>query len=286
MPRTGAPHAKGPFAALNYGFFGLIMFVMMFPFWHTMMGSFMNQAEYYRKLIFLWPSEPTLENYRQVFMDSDVWRVMLNTIGITVVGTTASVAFTAYISYGLSKRFLGSRVIMQMIVLTMIIQPGLIPNYLLLRRLGLINRYLVYILPSLSWPFFIIIMRTYFMSLSPELEDAARIDGCSEFGHFFRIVLPISKPILATVGLFMAVNFWNTFFPSVFFITEESKKTLQEYLYRIVTEDVSEYFQEERYFTDTVKLANIIISTLPILLVYPFLQKHFVQGIMVGAVKG
>ena len=267
-------------------FFCIVIVVMMFPFWHTLMGSFMGQAEYYSKLLYLWPSHPTLENYAKALGDSSVWRAMINTVSITVGGTLASLCFTSFISYGLSKKFLGSKIIMQLIVLTMIINPGLIPNYLLLRKLHLINTYWVYILPALAYPFFIIIMRTYFLSLPTELEDASRIDGCNEFGHFFRIALPIAKPILATVGLFVAVNFWNTFSPSLFYISDESKKTLQEFLYRIVTEDVSEYFAEDVYFTDTVKMANIIIATLPILVVYPFVQKYFVKGLMIGAIKG
>lgn len=274
------------FEILNYVFFVLVLVIMLYPFWHVLMGSFMSQGEYYRKLLFLWPSVPTLENYRIIVTESDVIPPLLNTIGVTIVGTSVSLMFTAYLSYGLSKRFPGVGIVMQLIVLTMIIHPGIIPNYLLVKQLGLLNNRWVYILPSLAFPFHVIIMRTYFRSLSQELEDASRIDGCSEFGHFFRIVLPISKPILATIGLFLAVMYWNTFFPSLFFVTEDAKKTLQEYLYRIVTEDVSEFFAEDRYFTDTVKLANIIVVTLPILVVYPFVQKYFVKGIMLGSVKG
>lgn len=274
------------FAFFNYTFFTVVLVMMLYPFWHVLVGSFVSEAEYYRKLLFLWPSEPTLENYRIIVTEGNVLPPLFNTMFITVVGTSVSLMFTAYLSYGLSKKFPGVTVIMQLIVFTMIIDPGIIPRYLLMKELGLLNNRLVYFLPSLAFPFHVIIMRTYFRSLSSELEDASRIDGCSEFGHFFRIVLPISKPILATIGLFLAVMFWNTFFPSLFFVTEDSKKTLQEYLYRIVTEDVSEYFAEDRYFTDTVKLANIVVVTLPILLVYPFVQRYFVKGIMLGSVKG
>lgn len=274
------------FSLVNYLFFVIVAVLMLYPFWHTLMGSFMGQGEYYRKLLLLWPDSPTLSNYQSIFSKGDIWIPMVNTVLITVIGTAVSVSFTLYISYGLSKRFLGSRVVMQFIVFTMIINPGLIPDYLLYKSLGLINHFAVYILPSLSYPFFIIIARTYFQSLSKELEDASRIDGCNEFGHFFRIAIPLSKPIIATIGLFLAVGYWNTFFPSLFFVTDEHRKTLQEYLYRLVTEDVSQYFAEDVYFKDTTKLANIIIATLPILVVYPFVQKYFVKGIMMGAVKG
>ena len=274
------------FEVLNYVFFSAVLIAMLYPFWHVLVGSFVTQGEYYRKLLFLWPSEPTLNNYRIIVTEGNIIPPLVNTASITVVGTTVSLMFTAYLSFGLSRRFPGVTVVMQLIVLTMIIQPGIIPNYLLMKELGLLNNRLVYILPSLAFPFHIVIMRTYFRSLPDELEDASRIDGCSEFGHFFRIVLPISKPILATIGLFLAVMYWNTFFPSLFYISSVSKKTLQEYLYRIVTEDISEFFAEDRYFTDTVKLANIIVVTAPILMVYPFVQKYFVKGIMLGSVKG
>ena len=267
-------------------FFGLVIVVMLYPLWHAIMASFMKPAEYYSKSFFLIVSDPTLVNYEVIFRDGNIWRPMLNTFFITIVGVTCSLSFTAWLSYGLSKPFRGSFLIMQLIVLTMIIDPGLIPQYLLYRGLGMINSYAVYILPALTFPFFVIIMRTTFRSMPQELEDAARIDGCKEIGHFFHVALPLSKPMLATLGLFMAVNFWNTLFPSLFFITRDALKTLQNYLYLIVTDEASEDFSTELYFSETVKMANVILTTLPILLVYPFVQKHFMKGIMIGAVKG
>jgi putative aldouronate transport system permease protein len=267
-------------------FFVLVMIVMLYPFWHAIVASFMTPAEYYSRTIFLYVSRPTLINYRSIFSDGAVWRPMANTVLITVVGVAASLAFTAWFSYGLSKRFKGSTLIMQLVVLTMIVDPGLIPRYLLYRDLGLINSYGVYILPALTYPFFVIIMRTNFRSMPQELEDAARIDGCSEIAHFMRIALPLSTPMLATIGLFIAVDFWNTLFPSLFFVTKDGLKTLQDFLYRIVTDEFTEGFSSELYFTETVKMANIILTTLPILLVYPFVQGYFIKGMMIGSLKG
>jgi putative aldouronate transport system permease protein len=203
-----------------------------------------------------------------------------------VLGVLSSLSFTAWFSYGLSKRFRGSTLIMQLVVLTMIIDPGLIPRYLLYRELALINSYGVYILPALTYPFFVIIMRTNFRSMPQELEDAARIDGCAEIAHFVHVALPLSKPMLATIGLFIAVDFWNTLFPSLFFVTKDSLKTLQDFLYRIVTDEFSQGFSSELYFSETVKMANIILTTLPILLVYPFVQGYFIKGMMIGSLKG
>ncbi len=267
-------------------FFVSIMVVMLYPFWHAIMASFMTPPEYYGKTIFLFVSKPTLLNYQSIFSDGAVWRPMINTVFITLVGVAASVSFTAWFSYGLSKRFRGSTLIMQLVVLTMIVDPGLIPRYLLYRDLGLINSYGVYILPALTWPFFLIIMRTNFRSMPQELEDAARIDGCGEIGHFLHVALPLSKPMLATIGLFIAVDFWNTLFPSLFFVTKDGLKTLQDFLYRIVTDEFTEGFAQELYFTETVKMANIILTTLPILLVYPFVQGYFIKGMMIGSIKG
>jgi len=269
-----------------YLFFVVLMVVMLYPFWHTFMASFMTPTEYNRKTIFLYVDNPTLINYRSIFGDGAIWRPMFNTAFITILGVICSLSFTAWISYGMSKKFKGSFVIMQLIVLTMIIDPGLIPQYLLYKDLSLINSYWVYVLPALTYPFYIIIMRANFMSMPSELEDASRIDGCNEFGHFFRIALPLSKPMLATIGLFVAVAFWNTLFPSLFFVTRDSHKTLQDFLYRIVTDEFSQDFSSELYFSETVKMANIVLTTLPIVLLYPFVQRYFIKGMMIGSIKG
>ena len=274
------------FTIAIYSFFVVLNVTMLYPFWHAMMASFMTPPEYYSKTVFLFVSKPTLINYRSIFVDGAIWRPMFNTVFITVLGVVCSLSFTAWLSYGLSKRFRGSFLIMQLIVLTMIIDPGLIPRYLLYRELSLINTYAVYILPALTYPFFVIIMRANFQSMPQELEDAARIDGCNEIGHFVHIALPLSKPMLATIGLFVSVNFWNTLFPSLFFVTKDSYKTLQDFLYRIVTDEFSADFSSELYFTQTVKMANIILTTLPILLVYPFVQGYFIKGMMIGSLKG
>ena len=279
-------HRELGFAVAIYSFFAVMIVIMLYPFWHAIMASFMTPPEYYSKTIFLFVNRPSLINYRSIFADGAIWRPMFNTVFITILGVVCSLSFTAWLSYGLSKRFRGSVLIMQLIVLTMIIDPGLIPRYLLYRELSLINSYGVYILPALTYPFFVIIMRTNFQSMPQELEDAARIDGCNEFGHFMHIALPLSKPMLATIGLFISVDFWNTLFPSLFFITKDSHKTLQDFLYRIVTDEFSEGFSTELYFTETVKMANIILTTLPILLVYPFVQGYFIKGMMIGSVKG
>jgi len=176
-----------------------------------------------------------------------------------------------------------------MIVFTMFFSGGLIPQYVLYRRLGLLNNILVYILPSSINTFNLIVTRTYFQGFLPDIEEAARIDGCNAFSIFFKIVLPLSGPMLATIGLFYAVSYWNMFFTSVFFITNNNLRTLSDFLYRIVRATEAEdlgYYVSKVVSISSVKMATTMLVILPILIVYPMLQKYFVKGATIGAVKG
>ena len=277
------------FTIINGTLFVLLATAMLYPFWHTLMGSLMGHKEYMDKTLFLYPSRPSLAAYKLVLQVGLIQAPMRNTILITAVGSIYSLFVTAYSAYGLSKRIPGATLTMYLIVFTMFFHGGLIPSYIIYRKLGLINNVLVYILPMTINSFNLIVMRTYFQGFAKEIEEAAVIDGCGQFGLFFRIVLPLSKPILATIGLFFAVSYWNTFFASLFFINDTEKRTLQDYLYRIIRatdpEDLGMY-NSEKVFIEAVKLANIILVVAPIILLYPFLQKYFVKGIMIGAVKG
>ena len=294
MPMVGVK--KDRFQIVLWVGFFFLMFIMIYPFWHTLMGSIMTYEEYLRRPLLIWVSEPTLENYQQIFTKGDIFSPMRVTVMITVVGTVSSVLFTAYVAYGLSKRFPGSYLIMILIVITMFVNAGLIPKYMVMRRLGLLNTYWVYLLPApaLINTFNLIIMKTYFGSFSHEVEESALMDGCSHFGVFLRIVLPLSKPILATIGLFYAVQFWDTFFPSLFFVTDRNKQTLQHYLFNIVKaffreselERAQEFGAQDRLTIQTLRLANVMVTVIPIIIVYPFLQKYFVKGVMIGSVKG
>jgi putative aldouronate transport system permease protein len=268
-------------------------FSMLFPFWHTLVGSLMTYKEYMNKKVLLYPERPTLEAYRVILSSGLITDPMKVSILVTLTGTLLSLFCTSFCAYGLSKRYFGSSVVINIMVITMIVNPGLIPVYLLYRRLGLINNLLVYILPNLINTFYLIIMRTYFMGFSRELEEAARMDGCSAYGIFFRIVLPLSKSMLATIGLFFAVNYWNIYFQSLFFVNDADKKTLQDYLQRIIMSETmmdqmtgSLQGDEIQLYSETTKMANVIIVVFPIIVVYPFLQKYFVQGAMIGALKG
>lgn len=278
-----------PSTIFIHAFFILACVLMLYPFWHTIVGSMLQYEEYFSKTVFLWPSAPTLEAYRVILGTGLIQAPMLNTILTTIVGTTLSLFVTAFVAYGLSKAFPGKSLIMALIVFTMFFKGGIIPDYILYKQLGLINNRAVLILPALINTFNLTILKTQFGGFPAELEEAARIDGCREYGIFLRIVIPLSVPMLITIGLFYAVSYWNTFFPSLFFITKDHLRTLQDYLYRIIktqnAEDLGMYVSRT-VSLQSVRMAAIVMAILPIVVVYPFLQRYFVKGAMVGAIKG
>ncbi len=281
------------FDVVNVGALIVLCVVMAYPLWYTVVGSLMEESEFLTKRFLLYPERPTLAGYQKVFEDGTIFIHYRVTVLITVVGTVFSLFVTSVSSYGLSKKFYGSTFLVYLAVFTMFIRPGLIADYLNLRSLGLINSFLVYILPASINTFYLIIMRTYFIEFPSELEEAARIDGSTEFGTFIRIVLPLSKPVLAAIGLFFAVQYWNTYMQSVFFVTDQRLKTVQEYLQRLVTDstDIENLMaaaevEDTKFSAESLRLANVVLVLIPIILVYPFLQKYFIRGLMVGAVKG
>lgn len=278
--------------ALNIAVISVLCLIMLYPFWQTIVASFMSEAEYLTSRFKMFVTSPTLASYKQIFQDGTIFIHLRVTFMITVVGTAVALFVTAYSAYGLSKSFKGSKVVMFLIVMTMFVHAGLIPDYMNYKQLGLINEFAVYILPYMINTFYLIIMRSTFMEFPKELEDAARIDGCGDFRIFFTIVLPLSKPILAAIGLFFTVSFWNTYMQSVFFVTDKELKTVQEYLQKLITttQDLEAVMLaesgEEGFTSETIRFANIVLVLLPIVTVYPFLQKYFVKGIMMGSLKG
>ncbi len=279
---------RGAFDYLLIAFFVLACVVMVYPFWHTIVTSLITFTEYAESLILLWPRSIDLSGYQFVIEQGSILRPLQVTIFIAIVGTACSLLATTIAGYVLSKRFRFSALIVNLILITMFVHPGLIPTYINYRNLGLLNTLAVYIVNGLIIPFYFVIMRTYYLSFPTDIEDAAEIDGCSVVQRIFLVVIPLSKAILAAIGLFFAVQYWNTFSPSLFFIRDQDKKTIQEYLFRIISRAVGDDAEETAavVFPESVKAANILIATVPIVLVYPFLQKHFVKGVMLGALKG
>ncbi|PZE19659.1 carbohydrate ABC transporter permease [Paenibacillus xerothermodurans] len=286
----------GLFNAANTVVLILIGLVTLFPLYYVFIVSFTDAQEYLEKNGFvLFPHRWSLASYKYLFSTS----AFINATGVSaflaIVGTGLSLMITSAISFGLSrKRLRGRRAMMMGIVVTLLFSPGIIPPYLLVRELGLINSVWSLIIPVLTSGWYVLLMKSFFDNIPAELEEAAMIDGSSDLGTFFRIVLPLSAPALAAFGLFYAVAYWNTFFSAVLYINDFAKFPLQVVLRNmIVNSDTStggaaavEMMSEQQLPTQTIKMAAVVISTLPILCVYPFLQKHFTKGVMLGSVKG
>lgn len=245
----------------------------------------------------IWPRGFTLEAYRYIFDTPVLIRAFGVSVFATVMGTFLNMVVTTMAAYGLSKTDLpGHRLMMWFVIMPMLFSAGLLPTYMLIKDIGLMNSVWVLVVWGMVSPFNLILLRNFFWSIPQEIEEAARLDGASDLRTLWDIVLPLSKPVLATVSLFYAVGHWNDFFTGLFFITDNSKWPLQVVLRTIVvdqsmmnmggsgspTGDASRLVVS----TDNITAASIIFAVVPILLVYPFLQRHFVKGIMLGSVKG
>ncbi|MFJ3421859.1 carbohydrate ABC transporter permease [Streptomyces sp. NPDC086082] len=241
----------------------------------------------------LWPDHPTLDSYKALLGGGLVSRAMLVSVGITVVGTAISLAASITLAYGLSRSgAYGQKTILLLLVFSLLFVPGVIPSYLLVKQLGLINSYWALILPTAVNAFNVIVLRSFFSSLPRELIDAARIDGASEWRILTRIVMPLSKASIAVIGLFYAVSYWNAFFNALIYINQSVKWPLQLVLQTYVVNNAAigqgQTSDPAAALPPTVALqaAILILSIVPIIIIYPFLQKHLTKGVMIGAVKG
>ena len=266
--------------------------IMVIPFIYVIAASFAKESEIQTRPIFLWPNEPTFAAYEEVFdmsnMGPTVLRSLLVSILVTVIGTIINLFFTTTMAYGLSRSDLkGKKFLLNMVLFTMVVNGGMIPTFLLVKSLGMYDTYSALILPGAISAYNMLIVRNFFIELPRELEEAASIDGCSDIGIFVKIALPLSMPCLATFGLFYAVGHWNNYFGALLYLDDQKKYPFQLVLRNIVmqSQDTSANADQELP-SDTLKMASIVIGTVPILCVYPFLQKHFAAGVMVGAVKG
>jgi putative aldouronate transport system permease protein len=241
----------------------------------------------------LWPTHPTLDAYRAILSGGVVTHALLVSVGITVVGTLLSLLCTTLLAYALSTPgSFGSRPLLLVVLFTLLFTPGIIPSYLIVKELGLLDSYWSIILPVLVNGFNVIVMRSFLMDLPQDVLDSARIDGAGEFTVLFRIVLPLSKAVVAVVGLFYAVAYWNSFFTAMLYINDASKWPLQLVLRTYVVDaaplggDSLSLAGDAMPPQQSLQMAILVISLVPILLVYPFLQRHFAKGALIGAVKG
>ncbi|RKN07008.1 carbohydrate ABC transporter permease [Streptomyces radicis] len=284
--------ASRAFDVLNVGALIGLAVVTVLPFLYVLAGSFATETEIDARPFFLWPREVVTDAYDFIFSTDAFVRSLVITIGVTAVGTVIQVMLTFTMAYPLAqKRLPGRRVVINLVVFTLVFGGGMIPTFLVVQSLGLLDSYWALILPMAINPFYLIIVKNFFQELPEELLEAARIDGCSEIGTFFRIVLPLSRPIVATFSLFYAVAIWNDYMSALLYIRDTSKWTLQMFVQQVtVSTDMSNTLGRiDANFVPPeqgVRFATIVLATLPIMLFYPFLQKHFAKGILIGSVKG
>ncbi|MFD2412536.1 carbohydrate ABC transporter permease [Paenibacillus rhizoplanae] len=280
------------FAAVNFILLALIALVTVLPFVHVVAGSFTTSAELAANKFVLIPKVWSLEAYKFIFSTNTIFRALGVSIGVTLIGTLFSMFITALMAYGLSRKDLdGRRVFNFLVVFTMLFHGGMIPTFLVVKELGLIDSYAALILPSAISAFNMIILKNFFQNIPEGLEESAKIDGCNDFGILFKIVLPLSLPAIATISLFYAVTYWNTYMSAILYLDNSAKWPIQVLLRQIVVlasgMDHSATLDGTVPPPDqTIKMAVIVVATLPILMVYPFLQKHFAKGAMLGSMKG
>ncbi len=271
----------------------ILALTMFLPFIYIFMVSFTDAGAYQSGKLILWPEKWSVEAYQFILSGGGFIKSLRATLFITLVGTPLNVIFNSGVAYMLSKNTLpGRSIINKLIMFTMLFSPGMIPTYLNMMNLGLLNSWWACILPGLCGAWTVMVMKSFFQNIPKELEEAASIDGSGDLKTFLLIILPLSKAMLATFTLFAAVSYWNTYFSAIMYISKSSMQPLQVFLQQVVMSvNYTEYMDVSLEAATTlpqevVKMACIIIAVLPIMCVYPFLQKYFAQGVMVGSVKG
>ncbi|GIH89789.1 carbohydrate ABC transporter permease [Planobispora siamensis] len=277
------------FDALNIALLVALALVTVLPLLYVLAGSFATESEIATRPFFLWPEKFVTDTYEYIFGTGAFVRALITTICVTAVGTAVQVMLTLTMAYPLAKRYLpGRALVLNLVIFTLVFSGGMVPTYLVVRDLGLLDSYWALILPLAINPFYLIIVKSFFQELPQALEEAARIDGCSEMGVFLKIVLPLSKPIIATFSLFYAVGIWNDYVSPLLYIDDSSKWTLQVLVRQLTSADAENALaQLDSVFfpAEGLKFAVIVIATLPILFFYPFLQKYFAKGVLIGSVK-
>ncbi|MEU8623468.1 carbohydrate ABC transporter permease [Streptomyces sp. NPDC048669] len=269
----------------------VVVLAVAYPLVGVIGTSFASQTDIIKASgLVLWPDHPNLDAYRTIFTGGVVTRALIVSVGITVLGTLASLLVTVGMAYGLSRsEVTGSRAILMIALFTMLFNAGIIPNFLLVKGLGLYDTYAALVMPTLVSAFNLVVLRSFFMNLPDELYDAAKVDGAGDFRILLRIVLPLSKAVLAVISLFYAVTYWNAFFNSLLYLNDSDKWPLPMVLRTYVLQGQSlnsASAGEVLAPQQAVQMAVLVIAVVPILCVYPFLQRYFTKGVLTGAVKG
>ncbi|GHU81124.1 sugar ABC transporter permease [Clostridia bacterium] len=284
------------FNVINYLFLIAILFIIAYPLYYILIASFSDPYQVYAGNTFWKPAGFSFEGYKRIFQDNSIVSGYINSIIYTVVGTVVTVFLIITSSYALSKKNLpGRKLIMLLFVFTMYFNGGLIPTYMVVQKLKLMNSVWALVLPGSISVFNMIVARTFFETSIPEsLTEAAAIDGCSHLRSFVSIILPLAKPIVAVMVVFNMVNFWNDWFNALIYISNNTMHPLQLVLRKILIQsqaaanmmDGMTSYADKNRITEMIKFSSIVVASVPMLIVYPFVQKHFNKGVMIGAVKG
>ncbi len=291
---------KSVFDLLNYFYMLIILLLTVYPFYYCLVLAFNEGTDALRGGIYLWPRKFVLDNFSFILGNDLLLTAAKNSLLRTLFGTTLSVALNALVAYGLSKQFLaGRKFYLLLFAVTMYISGGLIPSYIIMGKLGLIDSFLIYILPGAFNFLYTLLLMAYYQAIPDSLVESAEMDGAGNYYIFYKIILPLSLPVIATVALFAGVEQWNNYLDTMIYTKSSSLETLQSIMRKLINEaDIYNKMQEEMskhgvtssfqaaVSPFTIRVATMIVTTLPIMFLYPFLQRYFVKGIMIGAIKG
>jgi len=276
----------------NAALLTLVAAVMIFPFLYVFAVSFSSYKEFIQSDFLIWPKEWVLDAYDYIFKSEAFIRSIFFTIYVTLLGTIVNLLFTSSMGYALSRPVVLRKPVLFLVLFSLLFPAGLIPTYIVVKETGLINSVWALILPIAISPFNLIVMRQFFLSIPNEVVESAVMDGATDVGIYARIVLPLSKPALAAFGLFYAVTHWNNYFGGLLYMNSPDKWPVQVVLRQLVVVNETNTLRvvtetaERLPPPETIQMAALLVATVPILIVYPFLQKHFAKGVMLGAVKG
>ena len=284
----------GVFEVCNTVLMLAVCFLTLYPMWFVFINS-LNAPQHAILGTVNWlPKAISFDSYNVVFNDKTLMNGFYITTMRTVIGTVVHVLFTAIVAYGLSKtNLIGRKVYMKIALITMLFSGGLIPSFILMTKLGLYDSFWVFIIPAMYTFFNMVIFISFFRTIPDSLEESAKVDGASDYGVLFRIVLPNSMAVIATIALFSAVYHWNDYYQGVIYIYSQDKMPMQTLLYKIIAENSMSFMQQQAMAQfgaklpgNSIKFASMMVATLPILVFYPFIQRYLVKGVMIGAIKG
>ena len=286
------------FDIINIFIMLLMMIIMIYPLWFITISAFNDGQDLMRGSVYLWPREFTLDNFKAVFYEKAILNAFMVTIAKCLIGTVTSVIFTTLVAYGITRPNLKfKKFYIPFIMFTNFFGGGLIPYFLLINNIGLYDSFWVYIIPSLFSVWYMIIIQNYIRDIPLSLIESAKIDGASEYHIFYSIILPLSKPVLAAVSLFTIVAHWNSYFDSMMYTYSNHLQTIQLYLKKVITDPSMSHGigisiaqqlpgAAQRITPQTIKMATMVVTAAPMIIVYPFVQRYFVKGVTIGAVKG